>query len=303
MAHKIIGVLCLVLFVVKLASSIPAQDLTRSARNNLLTEDDLLDSLQADCLRKDSSACVKYKIFNFVEKNLGHKDIITVTKGVNIIKTSNSETDGASSRSFNKNATLETLLMNRMQRFLDTHTIKVDMSGSDMINTFTSTARSMKEYAFSLFEDEEDEDNLTEEGRGKKKKVKKVLKVLGPLLGLAALKGALLGKLATGALALLAGKALLTAKAALIIAVVIGVRKLLGGGGFGGFGGGGGGTVVDVVAHPHHSHEVVHSSDYGGGYGGGGHGGGYGSSGHGGWARSSEAQKLAYKAHLQTAKQ
>lgn len=295
MARKIIGILCLIVA----ASALPAQEQSRSAKNSILTEDDLLDTLQADCLRKDTTACVKYKIFSLVDKTLGHKDIITVTDGVNIVKTGSGEFDGAP-RALPSNTTLETLLVSRLQRFLDTHTVKIDLKGSDVMNTISSTASSVGEYTRSLFEDDVEEDDPSEEGRGKKIKKKKIVKMLGPLMGIAALKMALLGKLFMAKIALIAGKALIMAKIALLISVVIGAKKLLAGGGFGG-GSGGGGHVVDVVAHPHHSSHDIHG---GGGGGGGDYGGGFGSSGHGGgWGRSAEAQQLAYRAHAQAIKQ
>lgn len=285
MAYKIIGILCLIVAVI---TALPAQEQqTRSARNNLLTENDLLDSLQTDCLRKDTSACIKYKIFNFVEKNLDHRNVIAVTKGVNIVKASTSESNG-SPRAFSKNATLETLLMNRLQRFLDTHSIQIDLKGSDVVNTITSTARSMGDYVSSLFEDEEDDDvdddNLTEEGRGKKKK-KKIIKMLGPFLGIAALKAVLIGKLIMKKIALIAFKAFFMAKIALLISGAIIAKKLLAGASLGG-------PVHPPIydVHPHHEHHDVHGPDFGGGYGVSGHGGG--------WGRSSEAQQLAYKAQL-----
>lgn len=110
-----------------------------------------------------------------------------------------------------------------------------------------------------------------------------------------ALKAAALLPLALGAIALIAGKALLVGKIALVISAIIGLKKLLGSHQKH--------VTYEVVSHPHHSSSHVVSHDDGGhgggGYGGGGdYGGGYGSSGHG-WARSlpQDAHEIAYRAH------
>lgn len=119
-----------------------------------------------------------------------------------------------------------------------------------------------------------------------------------------ALKAAALLPLALGAIALIAGKALLVGKIALVISAIIGLKKLLGGQKH---------VTYEVVAHPHHSsssssHVVSHDdSGHGsGGFGGasdfssGGYGGASsGSSGHG-WARSlsQDAQQLAYRGQI-----
>lgn len=96
---------------------------------------------------------------------------------------------------------------------------------------------------------------------------------MGGLLLIPLLLGGTLVPIALGALALLAGKALIISKLALVLAGIIGLKKLLGGGQGGGHESG---------------HEVVV-----GGHGGGGGGGS-------GWGRSYEkeqAQKLAYNAY------
>lgn len=272
----------LLLCIIAAVTALPAQE---NARNALQTENDLLDTIYNDCLRKDTTSCLKYKLFSFVDKMLGHKDTITVTEGVQIIKTG-SDADGAP-RALNGDETIESLIMNRIQSFLESHTIKVDLKGSDIVNAVTSTARSFNEIVA-------EEETLEEEGRGKKKKAQKIL---GPLMAAAALKAAVLGKLALAGIALIAGKALLIGKIALVLSAIIGLKKLLGSGGKH--------VTYEVVSHPQHSssHVSSHESVYGGSSGGGGYGGdvggGYSSSGHGGWGRSLDAQQLAYRGHPQ----
>ncbi|XP_043472576.1 uncharacterized protein LOC122505162 [Leptopilina heterotoma] len=103
----------------------------------------------------------------------------------------------------------------------------------------------------------------TFEGRGKKK---------GKGYGAALMMGGLamagvLAQLAFGKIAFLAGTALLTAKIALVLSAIIGLKKLVSSGG-------GGHEVIYATASEHHG---------GGGGGGGGYGGG------GGWQRALEA--------------
>lgn len=108
---------------------------------------------------------------------------------------------------------------------------------------------------------------------------------MGPLIAAAVLKIGLIGGLAFKALALLVGKALLLSKIALLLASIIGLKKLFSQGKH---------VTYEVVAHPHHGHSVDH-----------GHGGDSYSSG---WARSfyeqtsipgqPDAHELAYAAHV-----
>lgn len=108
---------------------------------------------------------------------------------------------------------------------------------------------------------------------------------MGPLIAAAVLKIGLIGGLAFKALALLVGKALLLSKIALLLASIIGLKKLFSQGKH---------VTYEVVAHPHHS--SGHSTDHG-------H-----DSYSSGWARSfhgqtsipgqSDAHELAYAAHV-----
>lgn len=278
--YKLVGLfLCLVIT----ANALPTQDEPRN--NAVQTENDLLDSIYTDCLRKDSMSCLKYKIFNFVDKMLGQKDTITVTEGVQIVKTGG-EKDGAP-RAISSEDTIESLILNRIADFLDSHTIKVDLKGSEIVNAVSSTARSLNDAAESF---NEDNDINVEEGRGKKKKGGKMG---GALLAAMAFKAAILGKLALAAIALIAGKALLIGKIALVLSAIIGLKKLLGSQGKH--------VTYEVVPHAQHTSSHIASHESVSGHGGyGGDIGGYSSGGSsGGWGRSLDAQTLAYRGHPQ----
>ncbi|XP_003494626.1 uncharacterized protein LOC117233933 [Bombus vosnesenskii] len=255
-----------------LAAALPANDKPGN-------ENDLMATIYSDCLKKESINCIKYKVFSYVDKMLVDKEDITLTDGITVVKTSNAE-EGAP-RSI-ESSDLDTLLFDRLGRFLRTHSVKVDLKGTDILGAIESAGRSFEDFT----------DNAVE-SRGKKKKAQKIL---GPLLMALALKAAALLPLALGAIAAIAGKALLVGKIALVISAIIGLKKLLSSSG-------GKHVTYEVVSHPHHSssHIVSHDDGHGGGYGGGGadYGGGYsGSSGHG-WARSlpQDAHELAYRAH------
>ncbi|XP_045474149.1 keratin, type II cytoskeletal 1 [Harmonia axyridis] len=284
--------LAVLVFCVASVAAVPAQNEARG--NSIQTENDLLDSIYHDCLRKDSYSCLKVKLFNFVDKMLGHKDSITIADGVQLVKTSD-EKDGAP-RSIGADDSLESMLWNRVSGFLETHEIKINLKGSEIVNTVANTARSFSDVVDSLSEEENSVE--TDEARGKKKKA---AKILGPLLAAAALKAAVLGKLALAGIALIAGKALIIGKIALVLSAIIGLKKLLGGQGKH--------VTYEVVSHPQHStshvtsHETVYGGATGGGYGGSSDSG-YSSSGHGGgWGRSFEGQQLAYRGYKQANQQ
>ncbi|XP_017799022.1 PREDICTED: uncharacterized protein LOC108579909 [Habropoda laboriosa] len=94
--------------------------------------------------------------------------------------------------------------------------------------------------------------------QGRKKKDKGY----GALMMGALAVGAMMAQLAYGKIAFLAGTALLTAKIALVLSAIIGLKKLVSSQG------GGGHEVIYATGADHHS-------GYSGGYGGGGGGGGW----------------------------
>ncbi|XP_036323193.1 uncharacterized protein LOC118737054 [Rhagoletis pomonella] len=276
----IFGVLCLI----TVAAALPAEETRGHARNAVSGDNDIMDSIYSDCLRKDSVSCVKYKLFNFVDKVLSAREQFSLTEGVTVVRSPDAPVTEAA-RSISGDESFESLALNRISGFLNTHTIKVELKGADIVQAVSSTGRALEDVSESLFGGSDDP-NATEESRGKKKKA---AKILGPILALVALKAAALLPLLLGAIALIAGKALLIGKIALVLSAVIGLKKLLSQEKH---------VTYEVVAHPHHSssHSISHDS-YGSGYSAdAGSSGSYGSSGHGGWGRSLDAQDLAYAA-------
>lgn len=253
--------------------ALPAQDTGHS-------ENDLEGT--NDCLRKDSTSCLKYKFFSFVDKIIGQKESFALTDGVTVVRASDVPTETGAPRAMDP--------LSKLQRYFDTHTLRIEVKGSEVVDAVSSAGRALENTVSNFIED-----NEVGEGRGKKKKVQKIL---GPLIAAVMMKLMALMPLAIGATALIAGKALLIGKIALVLSAIIGLKKLLSQQKH---------VTYEVVAHPQHSSSHSSGHDYGssgyggdsgGSYGGGSGGGGGGGGGHGGggWGRSIDAQSLAYSA-------
>ncbi|XP_054257269.1 uncharacterized protein LOC128982224 [Macrosteles quadrilineatus] len=288
MSSPLVLVLALVLGCV---AGLPSASLeSPNSRNSIQTGDDLMDSIYSDCLNKGSVSCVKYKLFSFVDKVLSSKEQFSLTEGVTVVKTPGAAVVGdgaprALTPDDAQNTDVESMVTSRVEQFLQTHTVKIDLKGSDVLNAVSSAGRALGDAADSLGLSDDDAE---ETGR---KKIKKSGKILLPLLLMMKLKAAALLPLILGAIALIAGKALLIGKIALLLASIIALKKLLSGQQK---------TVTyEIVSHPHHSSSHEHHghdsfSSGGGDIGGGGYGGG---GGHGGWGRSADAHDIAYNAY------
>ncbi|XP_075986776.1 uncharacterized protein LOC142983674 [Anticarsia gemmatalis] len=255
----------IVLLLFAACQALPAQDTSHS--------DNDIDGL-TDCLRKESTTCLKYKFFSFVDKMIGQKESFSLTDSVTVVKSSEIPTDTGAPRSLDP--------VSRLKNYFETHSLRVEVKGSDVIDAVSSAGRALEDTVSSFTED-----NEVSEGRGKKKKA---AKILGPIMAALALKMMALMPLAIGAIALIAGKALLIGKLALVLSAIIGLKKLLSQQKH---------VTYEVIAHPHHtsSHDYSGTSGYGGDSSGGYSSSGSGGGGHGGgWGRSLEAQNLAYRA-------
>lgn len=238
------------LFVVSALAAPASQDAAAAPQPSILEE--ALD-VYASCSGESSIAvCLKMKALRYVDRASRSADI-EVTDGFKIVQTEetkNSRADNA--RSLNdiestlpaeteaKEAAIDQAIVDRASKFLSTHTVELSLP--------------------------EDVSRSFDEARGKKKKI---VKSLLPILLLLKLKAAALIPIALGALALIAFKALVIGKIALIISLILGLQKLLAYKS----------QSYEVVAHPVHDygHDAHHD--------------------HHGWARSAAASDLAYKAY------
>lgn len=271
--------------------ALPKSSVENDMRNSIISEKDFIEGIHNDCLNQDSVSCLKYKLYNFVDKILAKRESISLTEGITVVQNANvspvlNENEGTP-RDLFKTESFESLLWKRIEQFFETHSIKVDVQGKDIINAVSSTGRALEE----LLDDDSDDsaNEIEEQARGKKKKA---AKILGPLIAAAAVKLAALVPLALGAIAIIAGKALLIGKIALVISAIIGLKKLLSQKH----------VTYEVVSHHGgggNGHDFSSASDISSGAGYSGASAGASSSG---WGRSLQeeesAQHLAYRGHL-----
>ncbi|XP_014100462.2 uncharacterized protein Osi12 [Bactrocera oleae] len=206
--------------------------------------------------------CLKKKAISFIDR-ISHIDAITVADGIKLVRLPNSavaeapvplqplysenELEPSLSRSSDDRDTkLTNMLIERLSYFFNGHTLQVN---------------------FPKLTAEEIGRGL-EEGRGKMKKMMSMM-----MMGMAMKMIGML-PVAMGMLYMMAGKALIVSKIALLLAGMMGIKKLMSGRG-GGSGGGAGWSS------------------------GGGGGGGWSSGGGGGYDRRSlnEAHELAYRGY------
>ncbi|XP_018577808.1 uncharacterized protein LOC108916092 [Anoplophora glabripennis] len=206
-----------------------------------------------DCTAADVfSSCLKNKAITIMDR-LGRMEKFSLVDGITIIRASDVQNDETVNENQlentlprsadNENDDLNTRLLNKISKFIGSRNIEI----------------TMPKFSFEDFE----------EG-GKKGGM------MGGLMMAVAAKMAALIPVAIAGLFLLAGKALITAKIALLLSGIIAIKKL-----FAAKQGGGGG-----------------GSSHGSGWQSSGHGGGW-QSGGGGWDKRSieNPQHLAYKAY------
>ncbi|XP_072935213.1 uncharacterized protein Osi8 [Epargyreus clarus] len=234
------------LLVLTLAVAVSAR--TASTNQNTLdegrsSEDSILGDLKVayetykDCSGSDISNCLKVKLAKALNR-ISSSEEVSILSGVKITRDKDADVENVVEEAIPRGldeSSLDSLILDKIVGFMQTHTIQVKFpSGSELQRAFDG-------------------------GRGRRKK-------LAPLLAIPLLIGGMMVPLAFGALALLAGKALIVSKLALVLAGIIGLKKLLSSNGTG------------------EAHEVVVSSGHPGS----------------GWSRSMEkANDLAYNAYTQ----
>ncbi|KAF4533541.1 hypothetical protein B566_EDAN001026 [Ephemera danica] len=216
--------------------------LLAAARAEQETGDDAISSVYRflqGCGEKSLTYCIKMRALSFVDGAL-HQGDLPITDGVTLVQTGDAPAQTATGRALSEDelesslpreseareAQVDALLVDRVARFLGSHTLQLKVPDA----AISDVKRSL------------------EEGRKKKKKL------LLPLLLALKLKAAALIPLVLGAIALLALKALVVGKLALVLSALIGLQKLLGGQQS---------KTVEVVAHPTYSHEGEHHGHYG----------------------------------------
>ncbi|GLV32670.1 Osiris 8 [Carabus blaptoides fortunei] len=207
------------------------QETARADESSFASDLRFLYKIYQECSVTDLSTCLKLKLVTAMDR---------ASRSFPVVQ-SEAEIEASLPRALNdREDALNSLILDKIFDFFQTHTLQVKLpSAADLQRSFAG------------------------EERGKKKK-------LAGLLMIPLLLGGTLIPLALGGLALLAGKALIISKLALVLAGIIGLKKLLGGGGHGH------GHEEVVVASPSHGH------------------------GTSGWGRSYEkeqAQNIAYSAY------
>ncbi|XP_039277884.1 uncharacterized protein LOC111043594 [Nilaparvata lugens] len=191
------------------------------------------------CGGKDLMLCLKMRMLTYVDKAVRRSEDISLVDGVALVRSpsadnsrvlsgralSEDELDASLPKdSESRDAQVESMLVDRVARFLESRTLQLKVPES-----------SISDMKKSL-----------EEARGKKKNKKLLL----PLLLLLKMKAAALIPLALGALALLALKALIVGKLALVLSALIGLQKLLSSKSSS--------SSYEVVAHPHYEEHHGH---------------------------------------------
>nr|XP_012228120.1 PREDICTED: uncharacterized protein LOC105675499 [Linepithema humile] len=223
------------------SNSINEQQTARSSGNGIFGELRHVYQVYKECSAAELSPCLKLKLLTAMDR-ISRSAQLNVAEGVTLVQDepianesepekSVQEIEASLPRALeDKEDALNGMIFDRIVKFFQSHTLKLKLPNVDELQR-----------------------GFVEEGRKKKK--------MSGLLAIPLLIGGTLVPLALGALALLAGKALIVSKLALVLASIIGLKKLVSGG-------------------HDHGHEVVQVA--------GGHG-------SGGWARS--GHDLAYSAH------
>ncbi|KAG7190706.1 hypothetical protein KM043_006783 [Ampulex compressa] len=218
------------------------EESARSSGNSVFGDLRQVYQVYKECSGAELSPCLKLKLLSAIDR-VSRSVQLNVAEGVTLVQdgpVANAEEVDPQLQDIEANLpraleekedALNTMIFDRIVKYFQSHTLKLKLPNVEELQR-----------------------SLTEEGRKKKKN-------MGGLLAIPLLLGGTLVPLALGALALLAGKALIVSKLALVLASIIGLKKLVSGGG-------------------DHGHEVVQVA------------GGHGSSG---WARSSH--DLAYSAY------
>ncbi|XP_029049996.1 uncharacterized protein LOC114879333 [Osmia bicornis bicornis] len=225
------------------SNSINEETARSTGNSNVFGDLRQMYQIYKECADEELSPCLKVRLLSAMDR-VSRSSQLNVADGVTFVQEDPVSGEEEAPKSFqeieanlpraldDKEDALNAMIYDKVVKFFQSHTLKLKLPNVEELQR-----------------------SLVEEGRKKKKN-------MSGLLAIPLLIGGTLVPLALGALALLAGKALIVSKLALVLASIIGLKKLVSGGG------------------DHGGHEVVQVA------------GGHGSSG---WARSSH--DLAYSAY------
>ncbi|XP_067619151.1 uncharacterized protein Osi11 [Eurosta solidaginis] len=199
---------------------------------------------------------------------------INIVEGVSIVKKVDNETrtgrasanseDKLSNRDLENLSmkSLDALLMERFLHFIDSRQLQVNLprllnfEQRNKQDLFSSLMSYFQQFTLGDVDDVAHQTIESEEGRRKKGGDDK--KYLGAFIAAVMLKAAIL-KMAYHSIAIVAGKALIVGKIALIISAIIGLKKLVSSEG-------GEKTTYEIVKHPQVQHSQTYSSSHAGEY-------------------------------------
>ncbi|XP_063229131.1 uncharacterized protein LOC134534580 [Bacillus rossius redtenbacheri] len=230
---------CIFLLVCSLPLDATGQDSPADERLNEVADDGgnwrVAYKVISDCSdRQEVLLCLKMKAVGFLNKALAARSPLKVTDYLSLGVDRQAEEQGALNGTTTAEAPTEAELEASLPRSLGERSSSLDRMLEQRVNQFLDTRTIQLTVPADVIE-------------GRKKKGG------GMILAAGAMMAGFLAHVFLGKIALIAGKALLVAKIALVLSAVIGLKKLVGGGG-----GGGGGE----------GHQVVYASgDHGGGWG------------------------------------
>ncbi|XP_056635941.1 uncharacterized protein LOC130444686 [Diorhabda sublineata] len=218
--------------------------LTSSAEEQIQKSDrsDYGRSLGKDCENTYSATCLKLDIVSWVDR-LNENENFSVFPGISIVRenvsaranTADIVSDLARDFPNDPDARLDAFLMRKVQGFLSSHSIKLNLFDQNS----SETARKGGGGGYG--------------GGGGGGKKGGGGGGMGVILAAAAMMKSTLLALALGALAALAGKALMTGLISLMLSAIIGLKSLSSGGGK---------TTYEVVSKPVYTHSSSHSTGH-----------------------------------------
>ncbi|XP_014221823.1 uncharacterized protein LOC106649068 [Trichogramma pretiosum] len=207
-----------------------------------------MDSWKKDCVKTYTSTCLKLDIVSFVDR-LSEQENLGILPGVSVIKQNSSSSDAPDvvanlARDFPKDVDkrMDAYLMHKIGTYLNNHAISIKLFDP---RTFEATKK-FNDAAMQQLDFGEKKSHDVESGRKKDKGYGSMM------AGLMMMKGTL-GALGFGALAMLAGKALMTGLMALMLSAIVGLKHLSSGGDHK--------TTYEIVSKPVYATTHSHSSE------------------------------------------